>query len=59
MNATQTGLLAGLMLGVAVAVGGFTAFLIAIAVGVIGFVIGRFIDGDLDIGDLFGRGRDR
>ncbi|NHD17448.1 MULTISPECIES: DUF2273 domain-containing protein [Actinopolyspora] len=59
MNATQTGLLAGLILGVAVAVGGFTAFLITIAVGVIGFGVGRFVDGGMELGDLFGRGRDR
>lgn len=47
MNATQTGLLAGLILGVAVAVGGFTAFLITVAVGVIGFGVGRFVDGGM------------
>ncbi|MGJ7904989.1 DUF2273 domain-containing protein [Actinopolyspora sp. H202] len=59
MNATQTGLIAGLILGVAVAIGGFTAFLITLAVGLIGFVVGRFVDGDMELGDLFGRGKDR
>lgn len=59
MNATQTGLIAGLVLGVAVAVGGFTAFLITLAVGAIGLVIGRILDGEMEIGDLFGRGKDR
>ncbi|MBA8825721.1 ribose/xylose/arabinose/galactoside ABC-type transport system permease subunit [Saccharopolyspora lacisalsi] len=59
MNATQTGLIAGLVLGVAVAVGGFTAFLITLAVGAIGLVIGRILDGEMELGDLFGRGKDR
>lgn len=59
MNATQTGLIAGLILGIAAAVGGFTAFLIALAVGVIGLVIGRIFDGEMDVGDIFGRGKDR
>ncbi|ASU79481.1 hypothetical protein CDG81_15705 [Actinopolyspora erythraea] len=59
MNATQTGLIAGLILGVAVTTGGFTAFLVTLAVGLIGFAVGRFVDGDMEFGDLFGRGKDR
>ncbi|MET7997396.1 MULTISPECIES: hypothetical protein [Amycolatopsis] len=58
MNATQTGILAGLILGLA-ATQGFTAFLVTFAVGVVGLVIGRVVDGELDLGDLFGRGRDK
>ncbi|QIZ36777.1 hypothetical protein [Saccharopolyspora sp. ASAGF58] len=59
MNATQTGLFAGLILGIAGALGGFTGFLIALVVGAIGLVIGRVLDGELEIGDLLGRGRGR
>jgi hypothetical protein len=59
MNATQTGLLAGLILGLAGAFGGFSAFLIVLVVGVIGLVVGRVLDGQLDINAMFGRGRDR
>lgn len=59
MNATQTGLLAGLILGVAAAFGGFSGFLIALALGLVGLVAGRVLDGELDLGDLLGRGRDR
>ncbi|NMH96430.1 hypothetical protein [Pseudonocardia acidicola] len=59
MNATQTGLLAGLILGAAGAIGGFTAFLIALVVGLIGLVVGRVLDGELDISTMLGRGRDR
>ncbi|MBN6038788.1 MULTISPECIES: hypothetical protein [Amycolatopsis] len=58
MNATQTGILAGLVLGLA-ASQSFTAFLVTLAVGVIGLVVGRVLDGELDLGDMFGKGRDR
>ncbi|WP_141995880.1 MULTISPECIES: hypothetical protein [Amycolatopsis] len=58
MNATQTGIIAGLVLGLA-ASQSFIAFLITLAVGVIGLVVGRVLDGELDLGDVFGRGRDR
>lgn len=56
MNATQIGLLAGLILGVATAFGGLSAFLITLLLGGIGFVVGRVLDGKLDLGELLGRG---
>lgn len=59
MNAMYTGLLAGLVLGTAAAIGGFSAFLVALLLGIIGLVVGRIVDGDLAVGDLIGRGRDR
>lgn len=59
MNATQTGLLAGLVLGAAGAIGGFGAFLVALLVGAIGLVVGRVLDGELDLNGVLGRGRDR
>ena len=58
MNATQTGLIAGLVLGLA-ATQSFLAFLVTLAVGVIGLVVGRVLDGEMDLSDVFGRGRDR
>ncbi|WP_158854358.1 hypothetical protein [Saccharothrix deserti] len=58
MNATQTGIVSGLVLGLA-ATQGFTAFLITLAVGFIGLVVGRVLDGELDLSNVFGRGRDR
>ena len=58
MNATQTGLLAGPLLGVPVATGGFLAFVITLVLGIIGLVVGRLLDGELDLSGL-GRGRDR
>ena len=59
MNATHTGLLAGLVLGTAAALGGVGAFFLALVVGAVGFVIGRVLDGELDLNALLGRGRDR
>ncbi|ODU01856.1 MAG: hypothetical protein ABS81_19525 [Pseudonocardia sp. SCN 72-86] len=59
MNATQTGLLAGLVLGAAGAIGGFGAFLIALLVGAVGLVVGLVLDGRLDISGVLGRGKDR
>jgi nitrate/nitrite transporter NarK len=62
MNATHTGLLAGLVLGAAGTIGGFGAFLVTLLVGVLGMIIGRAVDGQLDLtalSGLLGRGRDR
>jgi hypothetical protein len=59
MNATQTGLLAGLVLGLAGAFGGLGAFLIVLVLGAIGLIVGRVLDGQLDLNALLGRGRDR
>lgn len=59
MNATQTGLLAGLVLGLAGAFGGLGAFLIVLVLGAVGLIVGRALDGQLDVNALLGRGRDR
>ncbi|MHA6630659.1 hypothetical protein ACU61A_34925 [Pseudonocardia sichuanensis] len=59
MNATQTGLLAGLALGLAGAFGGLAAFLIVLVLGAIGLIVGRVLDGQLDLNAVLGRGRDR
>lgn len=59
MNATQTGIIAGLILGLA-ATQGFIAFLVTLAIGFVGLVVGRVIDGELDLSDVFaGKGKDR
>lgn len=59
MNATQTGLFAGLLLGLAGASFGFVGFLLTLVLGAIGFAVGRALDGELDLNGLLGRGRDR
>ncbi|KOG17621.1 MULTISPECIES: hypothetical protein [Streptomyces] len=58
MSMAMVGLMAGMALGFAGYFGGFGAFLLVAALGAIGFVAGRFIEGDLEPGDLF-RGRER
>jgi hypothetical protein len=59
MNGTQTGLFAGMILGAAGAFGGFDAFLVVLVLGALGLVVGRVLDGQLDINAMLGRGRDR
>lgn len=58
MTTSSLGLIAGLLLGVAAAAGGFTGFVIALLLGVIGYLIGGQTDGQFDLGALLrGRGR--
>ena len=58
MTTSSLGLIAGLLLGIAAAAGGFTGFLIALILGVAGYVIGGQRDGELDLSTLLrGRGR--
>lgn len=61
MPVSTVGLLAGLLLGVAAAAGGFSAFIIALVLGALGFVVGKVLDGQLDLTPyLSGRsGRER
>jgi hypothetical protein len=59
MNATRTGLLAGLILGAAGSIGGYGPFLITLVVGIIGLLVGMVLDGTLDVNGVLGRGRDR
>ncbi|MET9950739.1 hypothetical protein ABZ135_04215 [Streptomyces sp. NPDC006339] len=58
MSMAMIGLVAGMALGFAGYFGGFGAFVLVAALGAIGFIVGRFVDGDLEPGDLF-RGRER
>ncbi|MDQ3402330.1 MAG: hypothetical protein M3548_02910 [Actinomycetota bacterium] len=57
MNATQLGLLTGIALGFAAAFGGFGAFLAVLVFGAIGLLVGRVLDGKLDLSQLTGRDR--
>jgi hypothetical protein len=59
MNATLLGLISGLALGIAVAFGGFGAFVVVLLLGAIGLGVGRFLDGQLDLSAFSGSGRDR
>ncbi|MEV1052851.1 hypothetical protein ACFWZR_11315 [Streptomyces sp. NPDC059017] len=53
MSMAVAGLLAGMALGFAGYFGGFAAFLLVAALGAVGFVVGRILDGDLEPGDFF------
>lgn len=55
MSATQGGLVVGLVLGVVAAFGGLGAFLVVAALGAVGLVVGRILDGRLDLNALLGR----
>ncbi|QIP87130.1 hypothetical protein GLX30_27380 [Streptomyces sp. Tu 2975] len=58
MSMAVVGLMAGMALGFAGYFGGFGAFLLVAALGAVGFVVGRFLEGDLEVGDFI-RGRER
>ncbi|MGJ9411783.1 DUF2273 domain-containing protein [Aeromicrobium sp. CF4.19] len=52
MSHTHTGLVAGLLLAVAIATGGFTGFLLALVLGGVGLVVGAQLDGRVDVNDF-------
>ena len=59
MNTVTTGLVAGLLLGVAAAAGGFWGFLVAVLLGLLGAVIAGQMSGDIDVTAMMrGRGRE-
>jgi hypothetical protein len=57
VNATTLGVLTGLVLGVTAAFGGFSAFALVLLFGAAGLVVGRVLDGKLDLSQLTGRDR--
>ncbi|WP_432138238.1 MULTISPECIES: hypothetical protein [unclassified Streptomyces] len=57
MSMAMVGMIAGMALGFAGYFGGFGAFLLVAALGAVGFVVGRVLEGDFDLGDFF-RSRD-
>ena len=59
MTTTRWCLTVGLVLGIVLAFGGFTAFVIAVLFGLIGLVVGRIAEGKLDLQALFGKASSR
>lgn len=58
MTTSTIGIFVGLLLAITAAIGGFPAFLLAVVLGAVGFVIGGALDGEIDLNALFkGRGR--
>ncbi|MBA2738941.1 MAG: hypothetical protein M3386_03855 [Actinomycetota bacterium] len=54
MTTSALGLIAGLLLGIAAAVGGFSAFLLALVLGVVGYLLGGQFDGEINLSSLLG-----
>ena len=52
MQMTSLGLLSGLVLGLAVVLDGFSGFAIVAVLGAIGLIVGRVLDGQLDLSSL-------
>lgn len=59
MTNTHLGLLTGLVLGVVAAFGGFGAFLVVLLLTAVGLVVGRVLDGKLDLQAVLGRSSSR
>ena len=55
MTTSTVGLIAGLLLAIAIAAGGFTGFLIALVLGTAGYLVGGHVDGEVDLSALIGR----
>ncbi|MEU6572759.1 hypothetical protein [Streptomyces sp. NPDC046805] len=53
MSMAVVGMIAGMALGFAGYFGGFGAFLLVAALGAIGFGVGRFVEGEWELGDFF------
>ncbi len=59
MSTTVIGLFAGLLVGLGIAIDGLTGLLLLVVFGAIGFVIGKVIDGDLDLSSVLNSGSSR
>ena len=58
MTRTTLGIVIGLALGLALAFGSFGQMLIVALFAVIGFVVAKILDNDLDLGSYLSRWRD-
>ena len=58
MTRSALGLIAGLLMAIAIAIDGFPGFLLALVLGVIGFGVGAYLEGQLDLSSLVRGKRD-
>ena len=59
MPTSVIGLFTGLLLGLGIAIDGFSGFLLLLVFGVLGVVVGRVVDGQIDVSSLLNRGGSR
>lgn len=59
MSTTRWCLAIGLVLGIVLSFGGFTALVVTVLFGLIGLVVGRIAEGKLDLQALFGKASSR
>ncbi len=52
MSTTVIGLFTGLLIGLAIAIDGFNGFLLLVVFGAVGIVVGKVLDGDLDMSSM-------
>jgi hypothetical protein len=57
MPASALGLITGLVSGLALVFGSFGDFLIVLLIGALGFLVGRVVDGELDLTRYLGNRR--
>ena len=57
MTTSTVGLIAGLLLALAIVLGGLTGLLLALVLGTAGYLVGGHVDGELDLTALTRRGR--
>lgn len=57
MTTSATGLLVGLLLAIAFAIGGFSAFLLVLVLGTVGYLVGGHLGGEFDLSALNRRHR--
>lgn len=58
INRSALGLLAGLLIAIAIAIDGFNGFLLALVFGAIGLAVGAYLDGHLDLAQFKGGRRE-
>lgn len=59
MTITVIGLFTGLLVGLGIAIDGFNGFLLLVVFGAIGLVIGKVLDGDIDVSSVLNNATSR
>ncbi|HZB72856.1 MAG TPA: hypothetical protein VE395_12005 [Acidimicrobiales bacterium] len=57
MQPSVIGLFVGLILGLILEIDGFGAMVVTAVIGLVGYVVGKVIQGEIDLGELIDRTR--